>query len=200
MRTLLAPLLVIAPLLAATPAATAERPVLEKLLSLAGADEAPAVPPVSGVPVETAGSAPSNTLLCSMSMEYKETVKQLLVIRLWKELEGDAVVACPGHDPVKLRLQGSGPSIGVGLPNGSPFTSVNEVIAGSLSVRVTAPFVPHHLEGDYVHAGIEIGGIGGGLSPWVNSDASLQMVLYLPGSFNASAGINLQTLRLYLMP
>lgn len=194
MRTLLAAVLFLA-----TPAATAERSALESLLSLAGADEAPAVPAVPGGPAP-AGSAPSGTLLCAMSMEYKETVKQLLIIRVWKELEGDAVVTCPGHDPVKLRLQGSGPSLGVGLPNGSPFTSVNEVIAGSLSVRVTAPFVPHHLEGDYVHAGIEVGGIGGGLSPWVNSDASLQMVIYLPGSFNASAGVNLQTLRLYLMP
>ena len=195
MRNLLAVLL-----LCATPAATAERSALSALLSLAGADEAPAVPPVEGAPAPAATSAPSATLLCSMSMEYKETVKQLLIIRLWKELEGDAVVSCPGHDPVKLRMQGSGPSLGIGLPNGSPFVSVNEVIAGSLSVRVTAPFVPHHLEGDYVHAGLEIGGVGAGLSPWVNSDASLQMVLYLPGSFNASAGINLQTLRLYLMP
>lgn len=194
MRTLLAAVLFLA-----TPAATAERSALESLLSLAGADEAPAVPPVDGAAAPAAG-APPGTLLCSMSMEYKETVKQLLIIRVWKELEGDAVVTCPGFEPVRLRLQGSGPSIGVGLPNGSPFTSVNEVIAGSLSVRVTAPFVPHHLEGDYVHAGIEVGGIGGGLSPWVNSDASLQMVIYLPGSFNASAGVNLQTLRLYLMP
>lgn len=175
-------------LLASVPAATADMPAMRALLAQAGVEEAPAVASVGG------------SLVCTMTFDYKERVKQLLVIRLWKELEGDAVVTCPGETPVRLRMQGSGPSLGIGIPNGSPFTSVNEVIAGSVSVRVTAPFVPHHLEGDYVQAGLEIGGVGAGLSPWVNSDASLQMVLYLPGSFNASAGINLQTLRLYLMP
>ena len=185
MRRLLAAAL----LLAAGPAATADMPSMRALLASAGVDEAPAVAAPAGT-----------TLICTMTFDYRERVKQLLVIRLWKELEGDAVVSCPGEAPVRLRMSGSGPSLGLGIPNGSPFTSVNEVIAGSVSVRVTAPFVPHHLEGDYVSAGLEIGGVGAGLSPWVNTDASLQMVLYLPGSFNASAGVNLQTLRLYLMP
>lgn len=184
MRLLLAAVL----LLCGVPAAPAENAALRALLAQAGVEEPPEVAAVAG------------SLACVMTFEYKETVKQLLLIRFWKEIEGDATVTCPGEAPVRLRLQGSGPSLGVGLPNGSPFTSVNDAVAGSVSVRVPAPFVPHHLEGDYVSAGVEVGGVGAGLSPWVNTDASLRMTIHLPGSFNASAGINLQTLRLYLMP
>jgi hypothetical protein len=133
-----------------------------------------------------------------MTLEYKESVTQIVVLQFWKALDGDATVFCPGHDPVRLRLQGGGPSLGLGIPNTSPFRSVQGVTSGSIPMRVPSPFVTENLEGDYLQLGPSIGGLG--LAPWVNQDAALGMTIYLPTDLNASAGVSLQRLRLYLMP
>lgn len=154
------------------------------------------------LPEAPASPAKTATLGCTMSFTYRETVYQLPVlplIRFWKEIDGIAKVTCAGRDPVRLHLQGGGLSLGVGLPTGSPFRSTNEGIAGSIEIRVPISFAARSFEGEYMHLGGEAGGTGFGLSPWMNKDRSLNMVIYLPVTFNASAAINLQTLELYLL-
>jgi len=163
------------------------------LLAACQARPRPEVPPETGAP------AP---LACTMTLTYRETVTQLPVlpvIRLWKTLDGIATVVCPGQERVRLRLTASGPSLGAGLPTGGPFRATNEGFAGSLDVLVPLPFVRKSFEGEYLNVGAEVGGVGAGLSPWVNRDRTLHMTLYLPTGFNASAAINLQTLELYLL-
>ena len=177
----------------------AETSALEELKQAGGVDEVPAVAPASGMPVAAAAANPQGTLACTMSFKYTEKVTSLVVIRLWKKIEGNAEVSCPGHDTVRLRMLGEGLSLGLGIPNKSPFKSTNEGIAGSIQIHVSLPLKLQNFEGDYVNIGAEIIGIGASLSPWINQDKSLNMTLYLPSTFNAGAAINLQKLTLFLI-
>lgn len=188
--------------LSVCPASAAEKPAMAQLLREAGIEFAPYVAAPAGAPARM--PAPSRdplertTVACVMDLEYKETVSQLVILRLWKQLDGRATVSCDGMSPVRLRLRGEGLSLGLGLPNESPFRSVNGAVAGSLSIRLPAVLVPHQLEGTYHSAGGEV--LGGGLSfsPWVNVDGAFNTTLYLPTTLNASAAINLSSLTLRL--
>lgn len=195
-------------LLLAAPAFSAETtPAMAQLMRAAGAETVPFVATPQSAPVRMAslGAARSsndplekNTIVCAMEVEYKETVSQLIVIRVWKQLDGTAVIRCNNVPPVRLIMRGEGLSLGLGLPNESPFRSVNGVVAGNLSIRLPALFVPHQLEGTYHNLGGEVFGAGLSFSPWVNTDGSFQTTLYLPSTFNASAAINLNSLTLRL--
>ncbi len=204
MKTTLVSLL----LLASTAAhATAEKPAMSQLLRMSGIEFAPAIATPAAKPVRMTGpgsvQASGNpldaaTIACVMDFEYRETVSQLIIIRVWKELKGTATVTCNNMAPIKLALHAEGLSLGLGLPNQSPFRSTNGVIGGDIGIRLPTLFVPKQLEGTYHNVGGEVFGGGVSLSPWVNSDGSFTTTLYLPSSFNVSAAINLQTLTLRL--
>jgi hypothetical protein len=194
-------------LLAASPAFSTETPAMAQLMRLSGYETVPYVAPVKAAPVRMAGAGElraSNdplertTVVCTMDIEYRETVSQLIIVRVWKQLDGTAVIRCNNLAPITLLMRGEGLSLGLGLPNESPFRSTHGVMAGNLSIRLPALFVPHQLEGTYHNLGGEVLGAGLSFSPWVNTDGSFQTTLYLPTSFNASAAINLQTLTLRL--
>lgn len=195
-------------LLLAAPAFSAETgPAMAQLMSQAGVETVPfvATPPSAPVRMASLGAARSShdpleksTIVCAMELEYKETVSQLVIIRVWKQLDGTAVIRCNNVPPVRLILRGEGLSLGLGLPNESPFRSVNGAIAGNLAIRLPALFVPHQLEGTYHNLGGEVFGAGLSFSPWVNTDGSFQTTLYLPSTFNASAAVNLSSLTLKL--
>lgn len=194
-------------LLLAAPAFSADAPAMAQLMRSAGVETLPYVPAPRSAPVRMAslGAARSshdplekNTIVCAMEVEYTETVSQLIVVRVWKQLDGKAVIRCNNVPPVRLIMRGEGLSLGLGLPNESPFRSVNGVVAGNLSIRLPALFVPHQLEGTYHNLGGEVFGAGVSFSPWVNTDGSFQTTLYLPTTFNASAAINLSSLTLRL--
>lgn len=180
--------------------AAAKGAAMDSLVSEAGEAEAPQAPPVPAERELEAPAPPQGTVACAMSFTYTETTTQLAIIRIWKELDGIAKIECAGKTPVRLKLKASGLSLGLGLPNSSPFHSTNEGVAGAIEVRLPAAFSPKDLEGEYARFGAEIGGVGAGVSPWINQNASFQMVLHLPTSFNASAAINLEKLELYLLP
>lgn len=179
----------------------------KQLLREAGAETVPYVPAVQGGPVTMTSAGRGNvshdplersTVLCTMELSYRETVSQLIIVRVWKQIDGTATIACNNQAPVRLVMRGEGLSLGLGLPNESPFRSVNGINAGNLSIRLPALFVPHQLEGTYHNAGAEVFGAGVSFSPWVNTDGSFNTTLYLPASFNASAAINLSSLTLRL--
>lgn len=181
----------------------AERPALGGLLWSAGQRELPSVAPVGPTRV-VALSAPKHreiggvNLLCSMDMKYKETVYGFLLIRAWKELTGTAVLNCLGRDPIRLEIEGEGFAPGLQLPNQSPVHSVNEGVAANLEVRVPSALVPKQLEGEYYYGGADIVGIGGAVSPFVNSDASINITISLPSNFHLSAGISISRLSVRL--
>ena len=190
----------------AVPAA-AEKPAMAELLRAAGMEFAPSVATPAGAPVSMTGAgtvrASGNplekaTIVCVMDFEYRETISQLIIVRVWKELNGTATITCNNMAPIKLVMRGEGLSLGLGLPNRSPFRSVNGVVGGDLAIRLPALFVPRQLEGSYHNIGGEVFGGGVSFSPWVNSDGSFNTTLYLPNSFNVSAAINLQSLSLRL--
>lgn len=194
-------------LLLAAPAFSQEAPAMAQLLRAAGAETVPYVASPVAAPVRMAGAGElrashdpleKTTILCTMDIEYRETVSQLIIVRVWKQLDGTAVIRCNNTRPVTLLMRGEGLSLGLGLPNESPFRSTHGVMAGNLSIRLPALFVPHQLEGTYHNVGGEVLGAGLSFSPWVNTDGSFQTTLYLPTSFNASAAINLQSLTLRL--
>ncbi|MBI4346624.1 MAG: hypothetical protein HY553_07195 [Elusimicrobia bacterium] len=174
----------------------------QALRELQGAGGEPEAPPAIGETRETPQAPsqdPKPTIVCTMSFVYAETETRLPilpVIRLWKELDGTAKLACPGREPVRLKMHAEGLSLGL---TAGAFTKTNEGVAGSIDIRVPTAFQRRDLEGSYVQIGGEIGGVGAGVSPWTNKDAAFSMVIYLPTSFNASAAINLQTLELYLL-
>jgi hypothetical protein len=194
-------------LLVAAPAFSTELPAMAQLMRAAGAETVPYVATPYAAPVRMAGAGElrasndpleKTTILCTMDIEYRETVSQLIVVRVWKQLDGTAVIRCNNTRPVTLLMRGEGLSLGLGLPNESPFRSTHGVMAGNLSIRLPALFVPHQLEGTYHNIGGEVLGAGLSFSPWVNTDGSFQTTLYLPATFNASAAINLQSLTLRL--
>lgn len=195
-------------LLLAAPAFSSETtPAMAQLMRSAGVETVPFVATPQSAPVKMAslGAArvshdplEKNTIVCTMEVEYTETVSQLIIIRVWKQLDGVAVIRCNNVRPIKLLMRGEGLSLGLGLPNESPFRSVNGIVAGNLSIRLPALFVPHQLEGTYHNLGGEVFGAGVSFSPWVNTDGSFQTTLYLPSTFNASAAINLNSLTLRL--
>jgi hypothetical protein len=202
------PIPMLAPLLLlAAPAFSTEAPAMAQLLRMSGADTVPYVAPVKAAPARMAGGGElrpaqgpleRTTVVCAMDIEYRETVSQLVVVRVWKRIDGTAVIRCNNVAPITLLMRGEGLSLGLGLPNESPFRSTNGVTAGSLAVRLPALFAPHQLEGVYHNLGGEVLGAGLSFSPWVNTDGSFQTTLYLPASFNASAAVNLQSLTLRL--
>jgi hypothetical protein len=167
--------------------------LIAALLAACQEQPRPAAPPGTGAP------AP---LACTMTLTYQETVTQLPalpIVRLWKDIDGIATVVCPGQERVRLRLKAGGLSLGAGLPTGSQFRQTSEGFAGSIDLLVPVPIVRKHFEGEYLNVGGEVGGVGAGLSPWVNRDRALNMTLYLPTRFNASAAINIQRLELHLL-
>lgn len=182
----------------AIPAFAADEKPIYGLMSAAGAAEMPHVAAIEGRPVSQEVKFTDGTLLCKMDLQYKERAFGLVIVRLFKEINGTAVVTCPNNAPVTLSIHGAGPSIGLGIPNNGPFHSTASGFAGSLQVRIPFPFVPKQLEGEYLNAGVEVVGAGVSFSPWVNTDASFNTTIYLPSSLNASLAINLNSITLKL--
>lgn len=177
-------------------------PAMGELMTAAGKTEITQVPNIQGAPMAmrqtgTGRTAVDNaTVACVMSVRYEETVRHILFVRFWKTLEGTANVRCDGGQSAAYALTGEGLSLGVGIPSDGPFSSTNGGIAGSIQIRLPHPFHAAKLAGTYLNAGGEVLGGGVSFSPWVNTDASFNAVIYLPTSFNASAAVNLQSLTL----
>ncbi|MBI3548824.1 MAG: hypothetical protein HY078_07290 [Elusimicrobia bacterium] len=171
--------------------------VQTELMHAAGVERMPAVAAVAGRPVRA--TIQEGTIGCTMDVNYRErSFNPLVIISVWKELRGSATVTCAGHAPVKLTIYGRGPSIGVGLPNNGFFHNTGRGVAGSVQIRVPAPFMPKRLAGDYINVGPStfIGGVS--FSPWVNTDASFNATIWLPTTFKAALAIDLQKLSVRL--
>ena len=156
-------------------------------------DTAPVPPAYVGQP-----AAVRPMVGCVMSLNYRETVDQFLVLQLHHSIDGTAVISCPDRR-IPLRIHGEGGMLGVGIPNRNPFRSVNGVTAGNIEVRLPSAFEPKQLEGTYHSGGVNVLGFGGGVSPWINDDASLDFTLYLPTTLDLSIGFKVTKLELRLM-
>ena len=182
---------------------TAGKPVLGGLLWATVLKELPSVA-VAGKARAVATAAPKRgeiggvNLLCAMEMNYKETVYGLFVLRAWREFKGTAVLTCAGREPIRLALDGTGFAPGLQLPNQSPVHSINEGVAANIEVRVPTAFAPRQLEGTYYYAGADIMGIGGAVSPFVNTDASINIAINMPAALNLSVGISISELNIRL--
>jgi hypothetical protein len=177
-----------------------EGPAMGELVSAAPAQLPPPPPPAAAKPAaeKPKEKIEKTTILCSMNLRYRERVDGLLILRVYKKIRGTATILCEGSQPVEMVLSGEGPSLGFGIPNKSPFRANHNVVAGNVQIRLPAPFIPKHLEGTYYNAGVEIIGAGVSFSPWINSDKSFNVTIYLPNSLNLSAAINLNKLKLRL--
>jgi len=156
-------------------------------------DDAPRPPALVPVP---AGAQP--VLACVMKLNYRVTSDQLLILRLAKHIDGTAVIVCPDRR-IPLRIQGWGFAPGLGIPNRSPFQSVNGGFAGNIEVRIPTVFAPKDLEGTYVSGGVDVLGVGPSVSPWTNTDGSAAFTLYLPKDLDLSFGFDITSIQLRLM-
>lgn len=158
-------------------------PVRGSLLAVSGEKELPRLTAVTGQDVTHQGS-----IGCKLDLDLNYVPIGIpWVIGIGEEVDGTATVHCLGHAPVTYSVSGGGLA-----PSLMPVTGSKSY--RGISIRLPAPFIPAHVEGDYFYIGINsiVGGVQ--VSPWVNRSVEFRVEFQLPLQSNSLVGVNLTKL------